>query len=169
MDGDVCVKVDEGFRVMYEREFPTVYRAVRLLCGDPALAEDATQEAFARALARWRRLGSQPWAAGWVTTTALNVARRQLRRRVTPPAEAPSEPDREGILDLVTAIRRLASRQQEAIVLHYLLDLPVAETAASMGCDAGTVKTHLSRARATLARALGADDDQSDPRSRDHA
>jgi RNA polymerase sigma factor (sigma-70 family) len=169
MGGDVWVKVDEGFRVMYEREFPTVYRAVRLLCGDPALAEDATQEAFARALAKWRRLGSQPWAAGWVTTTALNVARRQSRRRAVPPPATPPEPDREAALDLVAGIRGLPPRQQEAIVLHYLLDLPVTETAAVMECDAGTVKTHLSRARATLARALGADDDQSDPRSRDHA
>lgn len=163
------MKVDEGFQAMYEREFPTVFRAVRLLCGDPALAEDATQEAFARALARWRRLGSQPWVGGWVTTTALNVARRQLRRRPPLPAEPAAEPDREAEIDLVRGIRRLPPRQQEAVVLHYLHDLPVEDTAAVMGCDAGTVKTHLSRARAALAGALSADDESSDPRSRDHA
>jgi RNA polymerase sigma-70 factor, ECF subfamily len=155
---------------MYEREFPTVYRAVRLLCGDPALAEDAAQEAFARALARWKRLGSQPWVAGWVTTTAFNVARRHMRRRPLIRAEAPpDEPDREAELDLIWGIRRLPPRQQEAIALHYLLDLPVVETAALMGCDAGTVKTHLSRARAALADVLGAGDEPSDPRSHDRA
>ena len=163
------MRVDEGFQEMYEREFPTVFRAVRLLCGDPALAEDATQEAFARALARWRRLGSQRWVAGWVTTTALNVARRQLRRRPPLPATSAGESDREAEMDLVRGIRRLPPRQQEAVILHYLHDLPVADTATVMGCDAGTVKTHLSRARAALAEALDADDEPSDPKSHDHA
>lgn len=163
------MKVDEGFRTMYEREFPAVYRSVHLLCGDPSLAEDATQEAFARALARWRRLGAEPWVAGWVTTTALNVARRQMRRRTTVRPQALEEPDREAELDLLTGIRGLPPRQQEAIALYYLLDLPVAETAAAMRCDPGTVKTHLSRARSSLAEALGTDDDPVDPRSHDRA
>ncbi|MGZ4132218.1 MAG: sigma factor-like helix-turn-helix DNA-binding protein [Actinomycetota bacterium] len=55
-------------------------------------------------------------------------------------------------------------RQQEAVVLHYLLDLPVAETAAAMGVDAGTVKTHLSRARGSIARLLRDDDPEELPR-----
>src|SRR5262245_30012722 len=122
---------------MYEREFPAVYRAVRLFCGDAAVAEDATQEAFARALARWRRIGSQPWTAGWVTTTALNVARRSLRRRPTPAPDAAPDRDRDAELDLVAEVRRLPSRQQEAVALHYLLDLAVADVAAAMGCDPG--------------------------------
>jgi RNA polymerase sigma-70 factor (ECF subfamily) len=166
------VKVHREFRAMYEREFPAVFRAVRLFCGDAVVAEDATQEAFARALARWKRIGSRPWAAGWVTTTALNVARRSLRRRPTPtvPPEVSPDPDRDEELDLIDAIRRLPSRQQEAVALHYLLDLPIADAAAAMGCDPGTVKTHLARARTTLAGALrDGDDESSDPRSRDRA
>jgi RNA polymerase sigma-70 factor (ECF subfamily) len=164
------VKVDEDFRAMYEREFPAVYRAVRLLCGDPALAEDATQEAFARALVRWKRLGRQPWVGGWVMTTALNVARRHQRRREPIEADAAAgEPDRDAELDLRAEVRRLPPRQQEAVALHYLLDLSVADVATVMGCDGGTVKTHLSRARAALGRALGGDDRSHDPRSRDRA
>jgi RNA polymerase sigma-70 factor (ECF subfamily) len=155
---------------MYEREFPAVYRAVRLFCGDGALAEEATQEAFARALARWKRIGSQPWAAGWVTTTALNVARRSLRRRPAAPTEAPPDRDRDAELDLLAEIRRLPARQLEAVALHYLLDLPVADAAAAMDCEPGTVKKHLARARATLGGALRDDEDApGDPRSRDRA
>jgi RNA polymerase sigma factor (sigma-70 family) len=72
-------------------------------------------------------------------------------------------------LDVHAAVRRLPARQQEAVVLHYLLDLSVADTAAAMGCDQGTVKTHLSRARAALLRALSIDDEPSPhTRSRDH-
>jgi hypothetical protein len=72
---------ETGFQELYEREFGAVYRAAFALCGDRELAQDATQEAFARAMSRWGRLRGEPWAAGWVMTTALNVARRGLRTR----------------------------------------------------------------------------------------
>jgi RNA polymerase sigma-70 factor, ECF subfamily len=155
--------------MLYRREFPSVFRAAYLVCGDRDLAEEATQEAFARALARWRRLGAQPWVGGWITTTALNIARRQLRRRPERSADPAPAIDHAAILDLRAALRRLPARQQEAIVLHHLLDLPVAQTAAAMGCGEGAVKTHLSRARAALAQALTTDDERSGPtRSEDH-
>jgi DNA-directed RNA polymerase specialized sigma24 family protein len=157
------VRVDEGFRALYEAEFAHVFRAVAMVCRDQAVAEDATQEAFARALVRWRRLGDAPWVAGWVTTTAINVARRQLRRTRRLPSGAPAgEPDPDVALDVRAAIRRLPSRQQEAVTLHYLLDLSVADTASAMSCDEGTAKTHLARARAMLGRLLDhdTDDDQ---------
>jgi RNA polymerase sigma factor (sigma-70 family) len=161
------VKVDPGFQALYEREFPAVYRAAFLLCGDRQLAEDATQEAFARALVRWRRLGREPWAAGWVTTTALNVARRQLRTGTPAPigSDAPAEGD-DDALDLRAAVRALPPRQQEAVALYYLLDMPIADTAAAMGCDEGTVKSHLARARGALhARLKDPDPDDVSPRS----
>jgi RNA polymerase sigma-70 factor, ECF subfamily len=148
------VTVHPGFRALYEREFPRVYRAVYLLAGDRQLAEDASQEAFARALSRWRRLASHPAPAAWVTTTALNVARRQLRRRPTVPLGEQVVDGGEDRIAMIEAIRELPPRQQEAVALHYLLDLTVADTAAAMGIDEGTVKTHLSRAREALAHAL---------------
>ena len=157
--------VDEEFQVLYERELPNVFRAVLLLCGDRGVAEDAAQEAFARALARWRRLRGQPWVAGWVMTTALNVARRQLRRRGAPEPVPTDEPDAEDVIDSRIAIRSLPPRQQEAVALHYLLDLSVADTATAMGCDEGTVKTHLSRARSALRTALATQDEPTDTRS----
>ena len=36
------------------------------------------------------------------------------------------------------------------MALYYLLDMPIADTAAAMGCDEGTVKSHLARARSAL-------------------
>jgi RNA polymerase sigma factor (sigma-70 family) len=161
------VSVDPTFQILYEREFPHVMRAVFLVSGDPQLAEDAAQEAFARALVRWRRIGSQPWVGGWVTTTALNIARKQLRRRPVHVREESTPPDDAELLDLRGAMRRLPARQQEAVALHYLLDLPVAEAAAVMACDEGTVKTHLSRARRTLERALRQNDETGQGKSRD--
>jgi RNA polymerase sigma-70 factor (ECF subfamily) len=148
------VSVHPGFRALYEREFGRVCRAVYLLAGDRPLAEDATQEAFARALARWRRVGAHPSPAGWVTTTALNVARRQLRRQPELPPPELVAPEDEERLSLIEAVRALPARQQEAVALYYLLDLTVADTAAAMGIDEGTVKTHLARSRDALFRAL---------------
>jgi len=161
------VTVDPGFRQLYEREFPLVFRAAFLLCGDRQLAEDAAQEAFARALARWRRLRTHPSPGGWVTTTALNTVRRALRGRPSIERANPGTADLDEALTLRAAIRELPPRQQEAVALHYLLDMPVAETAAAMGVDQGTVKTHLARARDALARALDEPDlnDANDVRS----
>lgn len=147
--------LDRMFEQLYEREFPVVFRVVLAFSGDHQVAEDATQEAFARALVRWRRLRSHPAPGGWVTTTALNAARRQLRKHPTIPAtKGPTAPNIEERLMLVAAVRALPARQQEAIALHYLMDMSVAETAVVMDIDIGTVKTHLARARSSLSRVL---------------
>ena len=154
------MNVDPGFEALYEREFASVYRAAFLLCGDRSTAEDAAQEAFARALVRWRRLEGQPWAVGWVMTTAMNAARRAMRMRPTPAVDPRSTAvDHDGRLDVRDAIGRLPDRQQEAVALHYLLDLSVADTAAAMGVTGGTVKAHLSRAREALGGWLQIDED----------
>jgi RNA polymerase sigma-70 factor (ECF subfamily) len=134
-----------------------VYRAVYLLCRDRGVAEDATQEAFARCLARWERLADRPWVAGWVTTTAMNVARRALRRHPETAAPMPDPRTTEESMDLNRALQLLPARQLEAVVLYYGLDLPVEDVASAMGCRAGTVKAHLSRARAALAGKLQED------------
>jgi RNA polymerase sigma-70 factor (ECF subfamily) len=148
------VTANADFRDLYEREFGAVYRAAYALCGQRDLAEDAAQEAFARALARWRRLSREPWAGGWVMTTALNFARRQMRKRRPIERERPPDPDTDALLDLRRSIDALPRRQQTAVVLHYLMDLPVEQVAASMRCKEGTVKAHLARARATLEHRL---------------
>jgi RNA polymerase sigma-70 factor, ECF subfamily len=152
------VRADPEFQQLYRSERQAVFNTVLLLCRDRALAEDATQEAFARALERWGRLRGRPWVGGWVTSTALNVARRALRFRPDP-----GLPHREGDPDtaigLWMQVRRLPLRQQQAVVLHYRLDLSVEDVAGLMELSPGTVRTHLARARQTLRRSLEGDRD----------
>ena len=88
-------------------------------------------------------------------TTALNVARRNLRRRPVPHSTPSDGTPVEEALDLWAGVRALPRRQQEAVVLHYRMDLPTAEVARAMGCREGTVRAHLARARTALARDLG--------------
>ncbi|MBA3551908.1 MAG: sigma-70 family RNA polymerase sigma factor [Actinobacteria bacterium] len=150
------MRVDPGFEELYRANHSVVFRAAYLLSGRREIAEDATQEAFARALERWSRLGGQPWVAGWVMSTALNEVRRSWRRRgaASPTDVGEGLPGGEDAIDLWRGIRRLPRRQQEAVVLHYVADRPLGEVAAVMGCQVGTVKAHLSRARKVLARAM---------------
>ncbi len=161
------MRIDPAFWGLYEQEFRPVFRTVFLLCRDAHAAEEATQEAFVRAWERWDRLRDRPWAAGWVTTTAMNLARRALRRRTLPPRDAdPPGPDAEAGLDLWRAVAGLPLRQQQAVVLHYRVGLPTAGVASAMRCGETTVRAYLARARATLRAQLEEDIDGSRPNLR---
>lgn len=58
------------------------------------------------------------------------------------------------IVIIESALQELPTRQREAFILRYWEDMDVAETAATMGCSQGSVKTHCSRAVRALAAIL---------------
>ena len=155
------MRIDPRFEQLYLTEYRTILRTVLALCGDQQVAADAVQEAFVRCLERWRRLGGQPWVAGWVTTTAINHARRLLQRsavrskfaarghvNVAIPTDEAATAD--VAVDLWRGIKALPGREQEALILHYVMDLPVDQAAAAMRCAEGTDKSHLARGRRAL-------------------
>jgi RNA polymerase sigma-70 factor (ECF subfamily) len=147
--------VDRLFEDFYRAEYENVYRAAFATCRDGNMALDATQEAFSQAYARWSRLARESWAGGWVTTTALNACKRQMRKdRWNPTARPVTEHDKTTIvsdrLQVLDALRNLPFRQQQAVLLRYYADQPIAVVAQLMNLSEGAVKTHLSRARETL-------------------
>jgi RNA polymerase sigma-70 factor (ECF subfamily) len=151
------------FDEFYATHFDVVARAIGLAAGDRELARDATQEAFARALRRWRRVREMDRPDGWVYVVAMNQLRDHWRRldRKQPAEPAPADSSG-GIVTCLTvreAIATLPPRQRQAVVLRYLADLPVADVADAMGCAVGTVKATLHRALRAMRIELQEDDD----------
>ncbi|AWW38377.1 SigE family RNA polymerase sigma factor [Streptomyces cadmiisoli] len=138
---------------------PRLLRSAWLLTGDRHLAEDLLQTALARSWPKWRRIrDEQPEA--YVRRVMMNVHASWWRRRwrgEVPHAALPEvvmPEDRYGDVDLERtvgqALRRLPARQRAVVVLRYLEDRSVEETAALLNCSAGTVKSQAAKALRTL-------------------
>jgi RNA polymerase sigma factor (sigma-70 family) len=151
--------VDVAFEDWYLQHHRHVVTSLAALCGDLGLAQDATDEAFVRALAMWGRVQTMSSPAGWVYRVALNVLRRTLRRRELEARllrrDAPPESDVVSQPEVWAAVRTLPERQRQAIVLRFVADLPEADIASAMGVRRGTVASTLATARARLAELLG--------------
>ncbi|NHA68530.1 RNA polymerase sigma factor [Phycicoccus flavus] len=171
MDDDAARDFDAFYRATVERVVHLVYATT----GDLTLAQDSTQEAYARAWRDWPTVSGAQDPLAWVRTVARRLAVSQWRRgkaqdraytrhgaaRHTP---GPS-PDRVAVLE---ALSRLGAPTREALALHYLADLGVEQIAAETDTPVGTVKARLHRGRAQLAALLRPDDDHlEDPGPRD--
>lgn len=155
-----AAELSRSFEDFYRAEQPKVFRAALAFSGHREIANEATQEAFGRAFARWRRLSKAEWGGGWVMTTALNLCRRALKREAAPFADAHrAEPPGETRLVVTRALADLSQRQREAVVLFYIGDLPMSEVAERMGITEGAVKSHLARARESLRGRLEVQED----------
>lgn len=144
--------------------YPRIVGTVALVCGSRALAEDAVQEALARAWERLERGGDIDSLPAWVTAVALNVARSNFRRvlaeqrarRRMPQPEPTADPgDRTMDFEVQRALAALPRRQRETTVLRYYGGFDTFEIARALGVSTSTVKTQLHRARHALAAALG--------------
>jgi len=147
----------ESFEAFFGEHYESVVRGLSVAFREPLLAEEATQEAFTRAYARWERIRGMERPAGWVYVVAVRVARRRRRDLLGDPSARAAGSERDiatEVVDRVTlqaAIEQLPSRQRVALVLRYYGGLPLGEIATAMGCALGTVKSTLHAAHARLA------------------
>ena len=156
-----------------EREFAEYFRtrrdAVRrtafLLCGDWHRADDHAQAAFVALHRHWRRIRDRAALDAWMRRTlvrgVVDESRRPWRRErafADPgtggavPAAADAVATRHALVD---GLRTVPPRQRAVLVLRFLEGLDVTETAAALGCSAGTVKSQTAHGLDALRAALG--------------
>jgi RNA polymerase sigma-70 factor (ECF subfamily) len=151
---------DASFDQFYSANFHRIMLQLYAYTADVSTAQDAVQEAFSRAWARWDQLSGYDEPAAWVRRVAMNVAVNRWRR--TRAARAHARYHREQVVDppspdrvaLAGALRRLPEKHRRAIVLFHIADLAIAQIAAQEGVAEGTVKAWLHRGRAALATML---------------
>ncbi|MCX4823952.1 SigE family RNA polymerase sigma factor [Streptomyces sp. NBC_01142] len=155
------MSTDAEFDAFYTATAKRLVATVYAMTGDLAEAEDAVQEAYARAWQRWSRLTREGDPLPWVRTVASRLAIstwRRTRNRLRAQLRHGPAPDVPGLSEdrvaLVAALRELSPDQRRAVVLHHLLDLPVEEVARETGASSGAVRTRLSRARKLLGAQL---------------
>lgn len=130
-----------------------------VLTGDLAAAQDLTQEALLRAWMRWSRISKYDDPRAWARRVLYNLAvskSRNDRVRLQTTGEMPRStpaPD-ETHLMVAAALRSLPKDQVRALVLHDGAGLSISEVAADMKVPEGTVKSWLSRGRASAAKAM---------------
>ncbi len=144
-----------SFEAFWARERDALYRALAVSWGDPELAAEAVDEAMARALQRWDRVGTYDNPAGWVMRVARNWAtswHRKWSRRPTRPAAALDRPVADDLpdLDLQDALATLPERDRSLLAMRYVLDWTVPHIAVVLDVPEGTIKSRLHRALARL-------------------
>jgi RNA polymerase sigma factor (sigma-70 family) len=160
---------DSALAELYDRFGHVAYGLALRVVRDPALAEDAVQEAF---LALWRsaarfvpeRAKASTWILTLVHRRAVDIVRREEPRR-TEPLEAAPQPSANLTEDeawlrlrrtrVQEALRRLPDQQREALELAYFGGFTQSELADRLGEPLGTIKsrmfTGLARLRELLA------------------
>ncbi|MBU6421866.1 MAG: RNA polymerase sigma factor [Gammaproteobacteria bacterium] len=159
------------------------FRIAQLALRNPDDALDAVQDAMLQLAKRYAQRPENEWPPLFYRILQSRIRdcqrRRAVRNRVLsffggqreaeddPPDPIEAAPDLAGrepgeevaqaaaMQVLETALDALPGRQREAFMLRILEGLDVADTARSMGCSEGSVKTHLSRAVHSLRQSLG--------------
>ncbi len=161
--------VAEGTRVerldfdrFYRETSARVVHLVYATTGDLTLAQDCTQEAYARAWQRWSQVSRADDPLSWVRTVARRLAisqwrkntnRAEAHRQLSLVQDSPSiSPDR---VVVIQALRALTPAHREVLALHYLLDMSIEAIAEDLGAPVGTIKARLHHGRKAMLQALG--------------
>ncbi len=168
-DPSASVETEDFLRGVERRAYVTA----RAMIGDADEAMDIVQDTMLRFVRRYARRPADEWRPLFFRILINRVRDSQRRRAVrarvmnwfrderqpdpveTAPAARDADPvvivqGREAMAALQRAMEQLPPRQQQAFAMRCLEGMDVATTARAMGCSAGSVKTHYSRALAAL-------------------
>ena len=156
----------DDFEDLYRAHVGQVYGLCLRLTGQPALAEDCTQECF---ISAWRALPSfegRSQLSTWLHRIAVNTVLTQRRRRPGDAmreakelddavAQVPDSTEASGTADVEAALDRLPPGARDVVVLVGIYGHSHEEAANMLGIATGTSKAQLHRGRKLLARQLG--------------
>lgn len=156
---------DEAVTALYAQHYTSLVRLGTMLLRDVGAAEEVVQDSFVAMHGSWSRLREGDKALAYLRQCVVNRSRSVMRRRVVAdkhaPTPGPDEPSAEhGALArlenerVMACLRRLPTRQREALVLRYYGDLSEADIAAAMKVSKGAVKSHTSRGMAAMRKML---------------
>src|ERR1700694_2416495 len=142
----------DRWREVYEREYPRLVRALLAIGRDPAAAEDAAQEAFAKA--RRTGLDNIEKLPGWLLVVGTREVFRKAKRsrRETevwaslPPRDDGGFDNAADRIDLLAALGELPERQRAIVVARYYYGLSYDEIADHFDIKSGTVGATLHQA-----------------------
>jgi RNA polymerase sigma-70 factor (sigma-E family) len=147
----------EGLEAFVAARGDALLGTAALLMGGRAAGEDLLQAALERVMRRWRRVSGDP--EGYLRRTLYHLAVDQWRQRRRRPevlatVEPPAHVDDLDVIHLrqalIRALAQLPPRQRAVLVLRYWEGLSEAESAETLGCSVGTVKSSASRGLARL-------------------
>ncbi|GIU90519.1 MAG: hypothetical protein KatS3mg010_1618 [Acidimicrobiia bacterium] len=161
-----ALDVDRFVTDLFRAEGPALVRLARLFVDDRNAAEDLVQEAFIRLARSAHRIRDLTRAPAYLRSIVLNLARDHNRRGLVSlrhhlpfdEARAAVEDEidlREDQREVLEALRSLAPRQRDCVVLRYYDELGIDEIAETLGLSRNSVKTHLQRGMAALEKRLG--------------
>jgi RNA polymerase sigma-70 factor (ECF subfamily) len=146
---------------------PRVRAFARSLGRNSAEADDLVQNTVLRALAAQERFELGTNLIGWLYTILRNVHTSELRARsVRVHQDLDSTPDHllqrpatqlESIehREVRNALTTVPIKQREALILVVMVGCSYEEAAAICGCEVGTIKSRVNRAKTRIAQALG--------------
>ncbi len=155
---------------LYDRFGRPAYGLALRILRDESLAEDAVQEAF---LTLWRtsarfvpeRGKASTWILTLVHRRAVDLVRREERRRADAIDQAPEQVSRDAVDEeawlrlqrerVQDALRKLPDQQREAIELAYYGGFTQSELAERLGQPLGTIKSRMFMGLARLRELLG--------------
>jgi RNA polymerase sigma-70 factor (sigma-E family) len=156
---------DEDYIAFVNARLSHLRRAAHLLCGDWARGDDLVQRTLTDVYRDWRKASRANSLEAYVRTVMVHRFlddRRHRWSRVTLVDAVPDRPRVDPIdsnvrLDLDAALAELPPKQRAVLVLRFLCDMSVHETANTLSCSPGTVKSQTSDALTAMRRLLTTD------------
>lgn len=146
------------------RAYPRLAAALTHYCGDVYLGQELAQEALVVVCRRWATISGLDDPVAWTYRVGVNKAnswfrrhraeRRARRLAQQPDADVHRDPDSADRVAVRDALCDLTSKQREAVVLRYFLDLSVEQTAHLTGLSPGAVRGLTHRALLALRDSL---------------